>query len=205
VADKTERAVQKIARKHNGDPKNADDIFELVLALADDTDEQHDEAVSEAKAARAAAEAAKTQVAAVAAKLDEHLVEAVDRDAAIADLARKYDEHLNVFTPPIVARLRRLEDASTSCPAVVQAAIEAEHAERHADHMATYHKPRREGDDASDDHTGERSNKRSGLVLQSLDRRVWVLWGIAVWLSVVIGGVLTYAGAEFIIHLFTKG
>ena len=182
MTDRTERAVQRIALQRNGHGKTIDDVFALVIALADDTDEQHDEAVSEAKAARAAADAAKAQVAEVAAKLDAHLEEAVDRDHAIADLALKYDEHLNVFTPPIVARLIRLEDASNSCPAVVQAAIETEHAARHADHMATFHKPRREDDDPAEDHRSERSGAAL-MVAGVTDRRVWVMWGVGLFVA----------------------
>jgi hypothetical protein len=180
MTDRTESKVRQWATKRNGDALEVHDVIELVLAVDDDAVKRSEELSLAVKANHAATEDVKAQVTAVASDLAVHLDEATVRDKSIDELARKYDEHLNVFTPPIVARLIRLEDATNSCPAVVQAAIETEHASRHAEHMATFHKPRREDDDADEDHRAERSNVgATALTLTDItNRRVWVMWGV---------------------------
>jgi hypothetical protein len=43
TGDKTERAVQELARKQNGNAKTAADLYELILAVNEDGESRHEE------------------------------------------------------------------------------------------------------------------------------------------------------------------
>lgn len=79
MTDRMERAVQRIATKKNGSAKTIDDVFEVILALADDTDENHEESVQADKRAEKA-------VIQMQKLLGAHCVEAQVRDSRIDEL-----------------------------------------------------------------------------------------------------------------------
>ena len=122
MADKTERAVQSIARKRNGAAKTIDDVFDVVLALADDTDEtaiklavkveeQHQESLEAIEGSRAVLKA--------------HCVEAARRDA----------------------RIEAVEITLKECPA----SWSKDHSAMHDVHMAEFHPVHREDDPEDSD------------------------------------------------------
>lgn len=72
------------------------------------------------------------------------------------------------------AQILEIQAQQRTCPPIVKAAIEAEHAARHGEHMNVYHKPRRATDDINENHNDERELTTT---VAKLDRKVWVMWG----------------------------
>lgn len=168
MTDRFERAVQKIAARTNGGPKTSDDVFDVVCALADDTDEQHSESTKTLKE--------------LGGKVD----------ATTAALT----EHIEVYAKERDRRIKALENAQVACPAVVDAAIRAEHEVRHNDHMRTDHAPRRSDDEAGEDHAQER---RSAVVDAGMAFKVKFMWGGLAVLGISICNALAY----WLVYLFT--
>lgn len=156
ASDRTESKVRQWALRRNGDPLQITDVVELALAIDEDANVRHDEAVAEVRETRHL--------------LTEHCAEADVRDERICAL-----------------EAWRTEQATT-CERRVRELIETEHAERHRKHMDEEHRlPRREGDPADADFTG--------------DRRVWLMWSVGSKVTNVLIAVLTAAAVMLVSYV----
>lgn len=93
-------------------------------------------------------------------------------------------------------------DWEASCPERLKRAVceadaerEAKHETIHAAHMAGFHAadPKREGDANGEDHTGQR---RVDAVIAPLEKRVWVMWGIFLYVAIEAGHALVMWAVE---------
>lgn len=197
MTDKTERAVRKLALKKNGGPTTADDIFEVVLALADDADKMDDDARAERNELhRESIEA----IEALQQQLDEHCIEANVRDAEIEELQRKtalsadtcVDRMQQVARPLVEAAVREADKRHHEFHGEFEKGhLWDGHGVMTPGSLALAPVPRRQGDPPDVDHTADRDTDRHG----------WLLWLLAsgagrvlVGLSIaILGGIVMLA------------
>lgn len=174
MTDAMERAVQKIALKRNGESKTVDDCFDIIVALADDTDSQHVDSTE-------AIVALTDQVQALDGKLADHiLVYAAERDRRLDSLEKAALE------------------AHSTCPDAVRAAIIAEHGARHREHMKMDHAPRRSEDAVGEDHTDDR---RAMLEDASTTFKVRLMWGGLAVGGIALANAIAYWLVPLVFHI----
>lgn len=79
-------------------------------------------------------------------------------------------------------------DQSANCERRIRELIDAEHAERHGAHMTTDHSPERRATDPADADFSER--RQNDGARESIARRVWVMWGVGMFLAVLAANAL---------------
>jgi hypothetical protein len=90
------------------------------------------------------------------------------------------------------------------CVDRVQSMIEAEHVTRHADHLATDHRPRREDDPPETDYRDSRREQLpSNLSRDEYGQKTWLMWMVGSWVGRILLGVVIAVASGSLMLLVT--
>ena len=114
------------------------------------------------------------------------MLQAVDKDGEerhqeTKALLEKHCTEASVRDIRIAALEEWRRDQSSNCEHRIRRIIEGEHAERHSAHMAADHPTGRRATDPPDEDFSE----QRGDEVESVARKVWVMWGVGMFLAVL--------------------
>jgi len=169
MADNFEQAKDEILKRTatNGGPKPLD-ILTALGALAKDTDET---------------------AAKLAVKVEEQHEESLNAIQKQGDLLAHHCREADVRDQRIAAIEAWRVDNEKNCADRIKRLMHDEHSVIHAAHMATEHvveTPRRSDDAKGSDHVHERDDTIAAVV-GPIERKMWVLWAIFIFVIVEVG------------------
>ena len=124
----------------------------------------------------------------------------------IESMEEALSEHI-VYAKKRDDRISALEEWRDGCPAMSLALFSAEHAQRHGEHMAQYHAPRRESDPEASDFNRRRqhiqSDEPSNLSRDEYGEKTWLMWMVGSWIGRILLGVVIAVVAGSLMLLVT--